>query len=245
MRLAIISDIHANLQAMEAVIADIQEQNVEEVIFLGDLVGLGPNPMEVIEFSFDSIDRFVLGHFEAALCSKLSMEYFDDDAVRQSLEWTQSVLSKDFLSFLNSFPPSLKLDDFFFAHAEAVKPERFDTVSSQQQAIENFNATDSKMIFLGHNHIPGLYVIGRSGKAHWLKPRRFHNNFRAQKEKRYIVNVGAVGDPEDREISASYCILNTRTQSVYFREIPFDTDAYRRELKDKNLPEINRFLKYC
>lgn len=244
MRLAVISDIHANLQAMEAVIADIQEQNVDETIFLGDLIGFGPSPMEVIEFSFDSIDRFVLGHCEAAICGRLPMDYLDD-AMKQSLEWTRSVLNKDILDFLNSFPPSLRLDEFFFAHAEVEKPERFATVSGQLQVIKNFTATDSKMVFLGHTHLPGLYVVGRSGKAHWLKPRGFQNNFRAQDGKRYIVNVGSVGDPEDREINASYCILNTKTQSVYMKEVPFDTDAYRKELKNKNLPEVNHFLKYC
>lgn len=232
MRCAIISDLHANLQAWKAVLLDIRSQKLDRIVCLGDLVGYGPNPAEVLEAVYANVDGFVLGNHDAALCGKMDAAQFNEGA-RQIIEWSASRLSRDAVRFLASLPLTLKAESFRCAHAGFVSPASFDYVIEPGEALRSLRAVPEPLLFVGHTHQPGIFVVGRSGTPHRLAPQ----DFQVEAGKRYLVNVGSVGQPRDGEARACYCILDTETPAVYWRRVPFDLDAYRDALRQAGLDE--------
>jgi len=237
MRYAIISDIHANRQALKAVLTDIRGIGADRIIALGDLVGYGPSPAEVLEATYGAVHFFVLGNHDAVVSGQLSGEYFNDRA-RQVIDWTRSVLDRKAAEFFQAQPLLLHGEGCRFTHGDFIDPGRFDYIIEPDEALANFRATQEPVLFAGHSHMPGIYVIGSSGQAHWLKPQ----DFEMEPEKRYIVNVGSVGQPRDDDIRASYCLFDPAKGEVLFRKVPFDLDAYREDLRRTKVPEAASYF---
>ena len=230
MRYALISDVHANIQAWKAVYQDIQANTVDRIICLGDMIGYGPNPSEVLHELRDNVDAFVLGNHDAAVCGKLDDELFNDDA-RRLLEWTRQQLSKEDRSFLGTLPLTLIGDDFLCAHGEFSEPANFDYVSAAEEALPSWKATEAGLLFVGHTHEPSLFILGSSGTPRSVEPQ----DFAADPGRRYFVNAGSVGQPRTRDMRASYCIYDSEIRSVYWRRVTFDLESYRKSLKATGL----------
>ena len=237
MRYAIISDIHANRQALKAVLTDIQGIGAEKIICLGDLVGYGPCPEEVLETAYSRIHHFVLGNHDAVVCGKMSSDLFNDRA-RKIIDWTASVLNEKATKFFKSIPLVLVGNDFRCTHGEFQDPGRFGYIIDESEAGESFASCSEKILFAGHSHNPCLFVIGESKVPHLIE----YQDFTIEDEKRYIVNVGSVGQPRDNDIRASYCIFDTSQQSVMFRKIPFDIDSYCADLQKRKIPESTSYF---
>lgn len=239
MRCAFVSDIHANLQAWKAVLLDIRSTNVDKIICLGDVVGYGPNPADVLASMYTSVDHFVLGNHDAVVCGKMDPALFNDNAQR-IIAWTQKQLSSRAPDFLRSLPLTLRAASFRCAHATFAMPATFDYIIEPRDALASWRAVDDPLLFVGHTHQPGIYVVGRSGTPHRLDP----TDFMLEAGKRYLVNVGSVGQPRDGDTRASYCVLDTDTASVTWRRVPFDLDAYRAAMTAAGIPlESSHFLK--
>jgi len=237
MRYAIISDLHANRQALKAVLTDMRSIGVDEIICLGDFIGYGPSPAEVLENAYANIHHFILGNHDAVIADRLNAECFNDEAKR-IIEWTRRKLDQKSGSFFKKLPLILQDKEFCCAHAEFADPGTFNYLFETKAALPSFNARSEKMLFIGHSHIPGIFVLGRSGTPHWLEP----VNFGIEAGKRYIINVGSVGQPRDRDLRASYVIFDTEESNVFFRKVPFDIDAYRDDLKRQKLPASNAYF---
>jgi predicted phosphodiesterase len=221
MRYAIVSDLHANKPAFKSVLADIASSNIDEIICLGDIVGYGPNPAEVLEIAYSKIHHFVLGNHDAVIGGKITSGNFNDNA-RRMIEWTSGALDSKAVKFFNTLPLEVKGGNFRCAHAEFANPGRFGYILETDEAIDSFDACTDQVMFAGHSHVPGLFVVGRSGIPHWLDP----TDFGVEDEKRYIVNVGSVGQPRDDGIRASYCIFDTEKRDVFFKKVAFDVEEY-------------------
>lgn len=230
MRYALISDIHANSQAWKAVYQDIQANTVDRIICLGDMIGYGPNPSEVLHDLRDKVDAFVLGNHDAAVCGKLEDDLFNDDA-RRLLEWTRKQLSKDDIAFLSTLPLTLIGDGFLCTHGDFSEPGNFDYVSTAEEAMPSWKATEAGLLFAGHTHEPALFVLGTSGTPRGVEPQ----DFAADPARRYFVNAGSVGQPRTRDLFASYCIYDSEIRSVYWRRVTFDVEGYRKALKSTGL----------
>jgi len=238
MRYAIVSDIHANLQAWKAVLLDIRSLKVDRIICLGDMVGYGPNPCEVLESVYAAVDYFVLGNHDAALCGKLDSSFFNTPA-RLILDWTQSRVSRSALDFLKTIPLSLAGEQFRCVHGEFAEPGRFNYVVEPEDALRSWRVVEEPLLFNGHTHCPGIFLMGASGKPYRLDP----EDFEVEHGKRFLVNVGSVGNPRDGDTRASYCVYDLRKRAVFWRKIPFDLDVYRQALDDAGLPlEPSGFL---
>lgn len=237
MRYAIISDIHGNRQALNVVLTDIRSNRIDCIICLGDIVGYGPSPKETVENCYQYVNYFVLGNHDAAVAGKISTENFNDNA-KFLINWTLSRLEEGHKKFLSSASLLLKGKDFRCAHGSLKNPGRFSYILEEDEAREEFAGFPEKLAFVGHSHVPGLFVIGDSGNPHWLEP----TNFNLEDEKRYIVNVGSVGQPRDDDVRASYCIYDQERGDVLFRKIPFDIEAYRRDQAKCNLPENSSYF---
>ena len=231
MRYAIVSDIHANWQAWKTVLLDIRSLKVDRIISLGDMVGYGPNPCEVLESVYAAVDYFVLGNHDAALCGKLDSVLFNDQA-REVLDWTKERVSRSALDFLKTIPLSLLGENFRCVHGEFADPGLFNYVVEPEDALRSWQVVEEPLLFNGHTHYPGIFLMGSSGKPYRLDP----EDFELQHGKRFLVNVGSVGNPRDGDTRASYCIYDLRHRSVFWRKIPFDLDAYRQALNDAGLP---------
>ncbi len=232
MKYAIVSDIHANLQAWKAVLLDIRSMDADEIICLGDSVGYGPNPAEVLESLHESVDHFVLGNHEAALCGKIDEDSFNDEA-RAIISWTRQRVSEPARRFISEHPLMLAGPRFRCAHAEFSDAGRFCYAFEPADAIPSWQAVNEQLLFAGHTHRPCIMILGRSGTPRMVDP----EDFVLEDQKRFLVNVGSVGQPRDGDTRASYCLFDSGSGAVYWRKIPFDIDAYREALQKAGISE--------
>jgi diadenosine tetraphosphatase ApaH/serine/threonine PP2A family protein phosphatase len=232
MRYAIVSDLHANLQAWNAVFLDLRSNGAERILCLGDLVGYGPHPAETLQAAHQHVDHFVLGNHDAALCGKLDEALFNDTA-RDLIRWTRSRLGHNAIRFLATLPLTLAGEGFRCAHGDFDNPAAFPYLLSPQDALASWRRVEEPLLFVGHTHEPALYLLGGSGTPHAVAPQ----DFELEAGKRYLVNVGSVGSPRDGDARASYCLYDTEQRAVYWRRVPFDLDAFREAVKAAGIPD--------
>jgi predicted phosphodiesterase len=225
MRYALISDLHANLQAWKAIHLDIRSNAVDYTICLGDVVGYGPNPVEVLQAVHKEVNAFVLGNHDAVACGKLDDSLFNEHA-QESIRWTRAQLGVHAVRFLGEFPLSLTGSGFRCAHGEFSSPGTFGYVLTAEEALPSWAATTDPLLFVGHTHDPALFLLGPSGIPRTVAVQ----DFVVESGKRYFVNVGSAGHPRDGDPRASYCIYDSGLQSVFWRRVPFDLDDYRAAL---------------
>lgn len=222
MRYAVISDIHANLQAWNAVLTDIATRRADRIICLGDCIGYGPNPSEVLESLYRHVDAFCMGNHDAAVCGKLDRDLFHDHA-RRALDWTCGQLSEKAARFLAAQPLLLTGPGFRCAHGDFTSPAAFNYIEDSTSAAPSWAAAPEPLLFVGHTHVPALFVIGASGTTHHLQPQ----SFVLESGKRYLVNPGSVGSPRSGDALASYCLYDDANRTVDWISVPFDLDACR------------------
>ena len=219
---ALVSDIHSNLPAWNAVLADLSALKAKKIICLGDVVGYGPQPEAVLESVYRHIDYFVMGNHDAVVAGKMSDMAFNNLA-QTMVRWTAARIPAKAKSFLAEQPLVLEGKGFVCVHGSLDRPQAFNYIVSPQEALDTWSATDAQLVFIGHSHIPGIFVLGESGTPHLIPSQ----DFVVEEGKRYIVNAGSVGDPRDADPRASYCLYDDATGVVTFRRVAFDYDAVR------------------
>ncbi len=231
MKYAVVSDIHANLPAWNAVLLDIRSAGVDAIICLGDMVGYGPHPREVLESLYTNVDHFLLGNHDAAICGKIDPKFFSDPA-REIIQWSARQLGEPAKKFLARLPLCLAGDNFRCAHANFDQPADFHYIFEPEDALPGWRKVSEPLLFIGHTHQPGIFVIGRSQTPRLIPP----EDFMLEEGKRFLVNVGSVGQPRDGDYRATYCIFDEATGSVFWRKVPFDLDAHRAAMEKAGLP---------
>ncbi|NLE67075.1 MAG: metallophosphoesterase family protein [Lentisphaerae bacterium] len=240
MRYALVSDLHANEQAWKTVLLDIRSLRADVIICLGDVVGYGPNPAEVLESAHANADYLVMGNHDAALCGKLDADCFTERA-RESLEWTRTRVNADALEFLGSRPLSLAGDGFRCAHGEFGETCLFRYVFEPEDARDSWAAVEEPLLFVGHTHQPGIFVLGDSGVPRAAPAQ----DFELEPGKRFLVNVGSVGEQRDGDVRASYCIYDSSAAAVYWRRLPYDLDAFRDAIRRAGRSEAGHAVFEC
>lgn len=239
MRYAIVSDIHANFSAWEAVLADFRECKIEEVVCLGDVVGYGPKPAEVLEAVRAVTGNFVMGNHDAAAVGMMDYSIFNDHA-REAIEWTMGQLDEAGKEFLSSVPLAIEAGDILFVHAEIEEPGRFGYISDLEVAQRNLEAGKHFVTFIGHTHLPKVFEMDIFGEVTEFTD----GDLTLDSDSRYIVNVGSVGEPRNPEdLRARYVIYDTETQELEFRRVEFDILAYRKDLEATTLSMRPFFLR--
>ncbi len=223
MRYAIVSDLHSNMQAWNAVLLDIRSSRIDHIICLGDLVGYGPSPATLLQSAHENIHSFVMGNHDAVICGKLGDDLFSDHA-QEALRWTRSQLGPAAIKVLSSFPLTLDGGSFLCTHGDFTRPEYFDYILGPDDADACWKCVNHQLLFAGHTHEPALYLQGPSRIPRSIPPQ----DFELEPSKRYLVNVGSVGCSRDNDHRASYCIYDTKSNSVFWRRIPYDLDAHRK-----------------
>ena len=139
MRYAIVSDIHANIQAWEAVLKDVQKQGVDAILCLGDVIGYGPNPVEVMESCHKHVDYFILGNHDAVIGNRMDSDLFNDNA-KFLIEWTRDQLNDASAKFFSEMPMRMEGETFACAHAELAMPGRFSYLYNADDCISSFDS---------------------------------------------------------------------------------------------------------
>ena len=169
---AIISDVHANAIALSAVLEDARRCGAKKLLCLGDVVGYGPEPESTVSTIRARAAFTLAGNHDDAVSGRLDASDFIDlaaDAVSRHRE----ALSEENLAWLKSLPYTYNGKSFLCAHGDFTSPRTFEYVSNEQEAAANFAATKAQLMFLGHSHVPGIFLTGASGKVYSLSPTDF------------------------------------------------------------------------
>jgi len=232
MRLALISDVHANLEALTAVMHDIETRNVERVFFLGDAVGYGADPNGCIRLICDLCEMRLLGNHDYVALGLDNADHFNLMA-KESILWTQKTLARKSIERLADFEMEATFLDYYFTHASPENPADWNYLFAEQDAARGFERFSQSFCFIGHSHIPGVYVRRPDGSIGIVLP----GSFEAKPDHRYIINVGSVGQPRDGNAQACYLIADTDGNKFEHRRVPYDLAAAQKKMRTAQLPE--------
>jgi diadenosine tetraphosphatase ApaH/serine/threonine PP2A family protein phosphatase len=233
MRRAFISDIHSNIEALEAVLDDIEKQSVDETICLGDIVGYGATPNECTEIVRKRIRITLLGNHDAAAVKLLDTQLFNSHA-KFAIEWTSRRLTKVNREFLVSLPLTGLEDKFTLVHATPYEPGKWYYITSLEEAAFNFQHFETAVGLVGHTHIPLIVILDK-------KSVYAHQSDRINLRRpggRYLINVGSVGQPRDRNPKACYAVYDDGSGDFFFRRVAYDIPKTQSRMRRAGLPEF-------
>lgn len=230
MSYAIVSDVHANLDSLQQALAMIGDS--EELLSLGDVVGYGPNPNEVVAALKARCAHAVLGNHDLAAVENFGVENFNS-AARAAIEWTQGMLAETSRSWLNSLPYELRLPEFLLVHGAPV--EYFEYILDKSAAARAFEATDARIIFVGHTHIAEYWTRdadGNIGHRHMQQG----GTLTLDDATRYIIDVGSVGQPRDLNPRACFVRYEPQMRRVEWIRYDYPIARVQEKMRAAGLP---------
>jgi diadenosine tetraphosphatase ApaH/serine/threonine PP2A family protein phosphatase len=231
MRIGIFSDIHANLEALEAVLRLYDRLDLDYLACLGDVVGYGAQPDECCDLVRQHADVTVLGNHDAAVCGRMDYSYYRA-AAREALDWHASVLSTDNLAWLEGLPYRATLGDLAFCHGSPLDLEAFEYifVLDQMRDVVANHGAQSAVTFIGHSHLCKSFSFDAHDAEEVLKTR-----FALAADRKYIVTVGSVGQPRDYDTRACCGVFDTETRSFEYHRVPYDVESAARKIFEADL----------
>ena len=233
MRYAVLSDVHGNLEALRAVLADAASRS-DVVLCLGDVVGYGADPAACVDLVGERCQAVVGGNHEHAVTGRLDLEWFNPYA-RAAAEWTRGELSRDAMAWLTRLPLISEVDEATIVHASPAGPDEWDYLVSAQDGFAAFGAFETRLCFVGHSHVSRVWSSGSWGRDWEPNPEALA----LEAGSRYIVNVGSVGQPRDGDPRAAYALWDSERRSITVRRVLYDVGAARAKIVAAGLP---RFL---
>jgi predicted phosphodiesterase len=232
MRYAIVSDIHGNLESLQAAFALMQPD--DKVLCLGDTVGYGPNPNECVRAIRERAAECVLGNHEVAAVDNFGVEYFNP-AARTAIEWTQGIIDRDNIAWLNGLGYEVRFPEFLLVHGAPVN--YFEYILNKRQAKAAFERTDAPLIFVGHTHVAEYYSFepdGSIGHEH----RQHGGDLELEPGKRYIIDVGSVGQPRDLNPQPSFVFYEPEKRRIQWVRYEYPIAAVQEKILAAGLPEV-------
>ena len=217
MKVALISDIHSNLEALERALQEISKRDIQDIYCLGDIVGYGADPNACIDRVRDIVKDSIAGNHDFAVAGLTSTQYFNSYA-QAAIHWTQQKLTEANHLYLKNMPLTCRQDDMFCVHATPTNPDKWDYIFSREEAERHFAAFEGSICFIGHSHIPAHFV-SKDGK------RRF-------------INIGSIGQPRDRDPRLSFAIYDTESKEVERIRLEYDVDKAAAKIRSAGLPDF-------
>ncbi len=227
MRLAILSDIHANLEALTKAMAIIDEQKPDDIICLGDVVGYGPDPNPCVDIIRDKASIILMGNHDFAVTHTEATENFNPIA-KEAVFWTRDKITADNLEFLGTLPYTHRRENMYFVHSTPFEPENWHYVFTWNDAMTQFDYFEEPVCFIGHSHVPQIYYNDTD----------IPMSFSLSRKAKYLINVGSIGQPRDGNPKLSFGILDT-DQWIYqpFRS-DYDVELTAKKIRDRGLPSF-------
>ena len=231
MRFAIISDIHANLEAFEAVHADARDNKCTDFVCLGDVVGYNANPHECVKRVQELDCPIVKGnHDEQASLDESSRDF--NEMAEAAIQWTRDHLTAEDKDWLRDLKLQRQVRDFTVVHATLDSPGQWGYVFNNLDAAASFAFQQTTVCFFGHTHVPMAFIRDEGVQRQQI------DKLRIDPGKKYFINVGSVGQPRDGDWHAAYCIYDIESNVVEQRRVKYDLATAQRKIIDAGLPHL-------
>ncbi len=233
MRVGIISDVHGNLPALEQVLRAVDAASCDELLFLGDAVGYGPQPDECVAALGDRVVLAILGNHDDAVLGRTNPYSFNDYAMRAAL-WTRRIISAETRAALAGYTLIGRRGGALYVHATPANPQAWEYLFTSTEAERQFAAFSEPFCFIGHSHMPGGFIRTPEGRITAFRPQRLLLN----DQFRYIINVGSVGQPRDGDPRACFVLHDQEQGIVEFRRVDYPVERTQALMAECHLPEF-------
>ncbi|MEO8206395.1 MAG: metallophosphoesterase family protein [Chthoniobacterales bacterium] len=230
MRFAIFGDIHANYEALQAIMADSKKQACTHYVCMGDIVGYNADPVKCLEIVQQLGCPVVKGNHDEQASMLGEKEGFNALA-EEAINWTRGQLTPEHKEWLRNLRLQRQVRDFTIVHATLDTPHKWGYVFNQLDAAANFSYQTTTLCFIGHTHVPKAYV--REGSVRTIP----FGVLPIQAGKKYLINVGSVGQPRDGDPRSAYAIFDTDSNEVELRRIEYDMTTTQRKILEAGLPQ--------
>lgn len=233
MRYAILGDIHANLDALNAVLEDAATQRISHYACTGDAVGYNADPKACLNTLRDIKCTLVQGNHDYYAACNEPMELFTPIAQR-SIKWTRKQLSAFDRKYLRHLPLIIDIETFTIVHSSLANPHRWNYIFKTKAAEANFRNQFNQVCFFGHTHVPLAFAKGKKEIE-----KGFYDVLNIRPNVQYLINVGSVGQPRDHQPQAAYVIYDLEEKTVTMRRVEYDIEAAQKKIRDAGLPFRN------
>ncbi|NOZ11241.1 MAG: metallophosphoesterase family protein [Gammaproteobacteria bacterium] len=233
MKIAILSDIHSNLEALQACCRRADKLGVKRYICLGDIIGYGADPVATLELvmSLPGLIAVRGNHDEAVLSGTYAGV---SKSVQEAIAWTHQQLLPGHLQFIRSLPYTQVLGGAVFAHASTQEPSKWEYLYNEEQIKKCMEVAERPLVFLGHTHLPKLYFEGKSAEVGELAHEE-DSPIPLYQYRRYVINVGSVGQPRDGNSAASFVTFDNNTNEASFHRVIYDFNRSCQKILDADL----------
>jgi predicted phosphodiesterase len=231
MRIALFADIHANLEALEAVLADAEAHGATDYVCLGDIVGYNADPAACLERVRAMGCPVVKGNHDEDASGSHSLEAMNPVAAA-ALQWTREQLSDEQRQWLRRLRMVRQVEDFTVVHSTLDQPANWNYVTNRFDAMANFSYQFTQVCFHGHTHVPRVYV--KTDKVQEVPA----DQVTIESGAKYFINIGSVGQPRDGDWRASYALYDLESREIYFRRIEYDIATTQQKILAAGLPEM-------
>jgi predicted phosphodiesterase len=232
MRVAVISDVHANYHALEAVLEQIDTERVDAVWCLGDVVGYGPLPNECCDVVRERSDVCLVGNHDLVALGRLSVSDFNDEAAAAAV-WTAEVLTEESRTFLEGLQPLGAAAGVDLFHASARDPV-WEYVLTEEAAQATLELSKAPLVLVGHSHVALSITMANDGVEGGLAPA----GATVELEGRWLLNPGSVGQPRDGDPRAAWLLLDLDRMFAAFQRVPYSIEQTQTEMRERGLPGI-------
>ncbi|MFQ5511675.1 MAG: metallophosphoesterase family protein [Candidatus Krumholzibacteriia bacterium] len=231
-RYVLISDIHGNLEALQAALAFVQKLGPYQLYCLGDVVGYGANPKECMEILRDEANLILAGNHDLAVAGVIPSDDFNPMA-QAAVEWTRDQLDEEDITTLSNLPLVYIDGDYCFTHASPVEPMRFSYIQALEDVGGVLSSIGQRFCFVGHTHLPVLVRMDEvRGRMEIVRDSKVC----IEEGYRYFVNVGSTGQPRDKNPDACVVILDEERDTIEFLRVPYDISTCQDKILSEGLP---------
>ena len=236
MKYLIISDLHSNLEALSAVLASVKRKKFDRVLVLGDLVGYGANPNQVVDIVRRTKQAVVIrGNHDKVACGIENGENFNR-AAQASAQWTQKKLTPENRSYLSHLPqgPALVDQQVLISHGTPIDEDAY--IFSDYDAFEVFQMLDFQICFFGHTHLPVVYAVSNQ-RLYTFRPNGERVKIALMNGFKYMVNPGSVGQPRDKNPLASFAMFDSQQRTITFKRVEYSIPKTQDKILKAGLPQ--------
>jgi len=235
-RYLVFSDIHSNCEAFEKFLGQKKVKNVDKILFLGDLVGYGPNPEEaIVQFRELTDLHAVRGNHDKVIAELESSSLFNP-AAAFSAEWSKLKISPANFQFLKRLPKGPQVVDRFITICHGSTFDEDYYVFSQFEAMESFKFMETSIGFFGHTHFPIIYFM-RNEKLD-IVPLTESTRIKLDANTRYLINPGSIGQPRDKNPASSFIVFDSVKMEIHFSRFTYEVSKTQKKIRDAGLPEL-------
>lgn len=231
MRIAIVSDVHSNIEALSEVVKEVEKLRADRVVCLGDVVGYGASPNQCCEIIRELAETTLLGNHDAAVAGRMDYSFYYE-AARHALDWSATIMTDENAAWLRSLPYTYRIGDVGFCHGSPLDPQAYEYIFALEQARElmPFIHELPDITFIGHSHLCKAFAVGNTETNDVVAQK-----FGIRRGYKYIVSVGSVGQPRDYDNRACFVLHDTDARTVEYHRVEYDIDGSAQKIFDADL----------